>query len=147
MEFEFNSYSKYGRKMPSGMYYIAVPMKPSKQWQTVEVDVSDIKVFQRTQNGRPADWQTLDHLSIIDRITVDVDGDGKKETIKSNPVHGRGRQMRNVQWVGGEYPKVILMNGGGLELSPEEYQNQFSSQIDVSLELENDVDGIQKAQH
>jgi len=50
-----------------------------------------------------------------------------------------------MQWIGGEYPKTILMNGGGLELSPSEYAKQFSNQIDASTDLESKIDGVKKA--
>lgn len=53
--------------------------------------------------------------------------------------------MRNIQWIGGEYPQTILMNGGGLELSAADYEKQFNKQIDVSIELEEKVDGLEKA--
>lgn len=91
----------------------------------------------------PKDWQTLDHLAIIDILRMNKDG--KAIQIKSNPRNGYGRKIRNLKWVGGKYPKTILMNGGGLDLSPEEYEKQFNEQIDVSLEIEKNVDGVKKA--
>lgn len=54
--------------------------------------------------------------------------------------------MRYLKWVGGTYPKTILLNGGGLELNAAEYQQQFNDQIDVSIDLEEKVDGLQPAQ-
>ena len=54
--------------------------------------------------------------------------------------------MRNMKWLGGQYPQTILMNGGGLELSASEYEKQFNDQIDVSIELEEKVDGLKKAE-
>ena len=51
-----------------------------------------------------------------------------------------------MRWIGGEYPKTILMNGGGLELSAAEYEQQFNNQIDVSIVLEEKIDGVKKPQ-
>ena len=142
MEFEFNSYSKYGRNFASGQFYIVVPIKPSKEWQTIEIDIKDLKPLKRTR-GTLTDWQTLDHLSITHNLNTVIDG--KNVSFKSNAKHGKGRQIRNLKWVGGKYPATILMNGGGLELSPAEYEKQFSNQIDVSIDLEEKVDGLDKA--
>jgi dienelactone hydrolase len=144
LELEFNSYSKYGRNYAAGQFYVVVPVKASKEWQTVEIDIKDLKPLPRAK-GVPADWQTLDHLTITDSLKTMIDG--KMQTIKSNPKYGKGRKIRNLQWVGGKYPATILMNGGGLELNPEEYEKQFSNQIDVSIELEEKVDGLEKAKN
>ncbi|MCH2204370.1 MAG: dienelactone hydrolase family protein [Lentisphaerales bacterium] len=144
LELEFNSYSKYGREYASGTFYVVAPVKASKDWQTIGIDIKDLKPGKRT-NGTPTDWQTLDHLTITDSLRVEVDG--KMQTIKSNPKYGKGRQLRNLQWIGGKYPATILMNGGGLELNPAEYEKQFSNQIDVSIELEEKVDGLKKAKN
>lgn len=143
-EFEFNSYSKYGHNLAAGLYYVNKKIQASETWQTHEIDLKDLKPLKHTRNGHPKDWQTLDHLAIVDVMYFHKEG--KRSQINSNPKYGQGRKIRNLKWVGGEYPKTILMNGGGLELSPEEYEKQFSNQIDVSLELEAAVDGIQKAE-
>jgi hypothetical protein len=39
------------------------------------------------------------------------------------------------------------MNGGGLELSAAQYEQQFNSQIAVSIDLEESIDGLKKAKH
>ena len=143
MEFRFNEYSKYGREYPQGEFYAVVPVQPSADWQQVTVDIKDLKPVKAEQKGMPADWQTLDHLTLTHRLDVTVDG--QNQTYHSNAKHGRGQQLRNMQWLGGQYPQTILMNGGGLELSPEAYEKQFSDQIDVSIELEEKVDGLKKA--
>ena len=144
LELEFNCYSKYGRNFAAGKYYVVAPLKPSKDWQTVEIDIKDLKAMERAR-GIPTDWQTLDHLSISESLRIMIAG--KIQTIKSNPKFGKGRKIRNLQWIGGKYPATILMNGGGLELNPEEYEKQFSNQIDVSIELEEKVDGLDKAKN
>ena len=65
MEFEFNSYSKYGREYPHGEFYCDLPVPASEDWQTVEINLSDLKPKRADRfNGLPADWQTLDHLVI-----------------------------------------------------------------------------------
>ena len=143
MEFEFNSYSKYGREFPAGQFYSVVPVAASPDWQTIEIELSDLKALKATQQGMPADWQTLDHLTITHKLDVVVNGEQRQ--FRSNAKWGQGRQLRNMQWVGGTYPATILMNGGGLALNPDEYQQQFNSQIDVSVELEEKVDGLKKA--
>ena len=145
LEFEFNSYSKYGREYPHGEFYCVLPIEASPNWQAIEVKISDLKPKRANQNKIPADWQTLDHLSLVHKLEVVIDG--KKETFISNSQNGDGRKMRNMRWVGGNYPKTILMNGGGLELTPEQYELQFKSQIDVSIEREEEIDGVKKALH
>lgn len=143
LEFEFNNYSKYGRQYPSGEFYCVLPMQASPDWQTIKVTINDLKPKRANQNGTPADWQTLDHLTFTHKLDIQVDGE--KQTFTSNSQHGNGRQLRNMRWIGGSYPKTILMNGGGLELSPAEYEQQFNNQIDVSIELEEKIDGVKKA--
>lgn len=143
LELEFNCYSKYGREYAAGMFYAVKPLKKSNDWQTVEIDVADLKPLKNTHNGVPKDWQTLDHLTINSSLRVNANG--QTQTFRANPKHGKGRQMRNIQWIGGEYPQTILMNGGGLELSAADYEKQFNKQIDVSIELEEKVDGLEKA--
>jgi dienelactone hydrolase len=143
MEFSFNSYSKYGREFPQGEFYCVMPIEASPDWQTVEINIDDLKAVRADQRGMPADWQTLDHLIITHSLDVRVEGSHR--TFTSNAKHGQGRQLRNMQWVGGDYPQTILMNGGGLELSAEQYEQQFNSQIAVSIDLEEKIDGLQKA--
>ena len=92
----------------------------------------------------PIDWQTLDHLSIVNNLKAPLDG--KMQNFQANSKQGQGRKMRNMKWLGGQYPQTILMNGGGLELSASEYEKQFNDQIDVSIELEEKVDGLKKAE-
>ncbi|WP_018970835.1 dienelactone hydrolase family protein [Rubritalea marina] len=144
LEFRFNDYAKYGREYPQGEFYAVVPLKQSDEWQSVEIDIADLKPVKSDQKGMPKDWQTLDHLTLTHRLDVRVDGHQK--TFHSNNKHGHGQQLRMMQWVGGAYPKTILMNGGGIELSPEDYEKQFADQIDESIELEEAVDGVKKAQ-
>jgi hypothetical protein len=144
-EFSFNSYSKYGREFPHGEFYCVMPIKASPDWQTIEINIDDLKAVRADQRGMPSDWQTLDHLVLTHRLDVQVDGE--KQTFTSNANRGHGRQLRNLQWVGGEYPQTILMNGGGLELSAAQYEQQFNSQIAVSIDLEEQIDGLKKAKH
>lgn len=143
MEFEFNNYSKYGSELATGQCYAVIPVVASKEWQIIQIGIEDIKPLKGNRKGMPKDWQTLDHLSIVNQLQVSVGGQMK--SFKSNPQRGSGRQMRNLQWVGGHYPKTILMNGGGVELSAADYEKQFNSQIGESIELEEKVDGLKKA--
>ncbi len=143
LEFSFNSYSKYGREYPSGEFYCVMPIEASPDWQTVEIRIDDLKPARDNQNGTPTDWQTLDHLIFTHKLDVNVGGTQKSFT--SNAHHGNGQQLRRLQWLGGEYPQTILMNGGGLELTADQYQQQFNNQIDVSIELEETIDGVKKA--
>ena len=145
LEFAFNSYSKYGREFASGDFYCVVPMKASDEWQTLTVNLDDLQPKLDKQTGRPIDWQTLDHLTISDQL--EVTSNGETNVYRSNAKRGQGRQMRYLKWVGGTYPKTILLNGGGLELNAAEYQQQFNDQIDVSIDLEEKVDGLQPAQN
>lgn len=140
LEFSFNNYSKYGREYPAGEYFAVIPIRASRDWQTVTLSIKDLKPKKNNQVGHPADWQTLDHLSVANQLEFEVEG--KPQRYKSNSQNGRGRKMRNLQWVGGEYPKTILLNGGGLELGPAEYEKQFNSQIDSSIKLEEKIEGV-----
>jgi dienelactone hydrolase/regulation of enolase protein 1 (concanavalin A-like superfamily) len=143
LELEFNSYSKYGREYAAGLFYVVKALKKSNDWQRVEIDIADLKPLKNTHNGVPKDWQTLDHLTF--NSTLRVNSNGRTQSFRANSKHGKGRQMRNIQWIGGQYPQTILMNGGGLELSSADYEKQFNDQIEVSIELEEKVDGLKKA--
>lgn len=148
MEFSFNSYSKYGREYPSGEFYCVIPIQASADWQTVEINIDDLKAVRADQRGMPSDWQTLDHLIITNKLDLTIDGTQQSFVVNSNIKHHNsrsGRQLRNMQWVGGDYPQTILMNGGGLELNTAQYEQQFHSQIAVSIDLEEQIDGLKKA--
>ena len=149
MEFEFNSYSKYGREYPHGNFYCVIPIESSEEWQTAEISIDDLKPVRADRvNGMPADWQTLDHLIITNKLDLTIDGTKQSFVVNSNIEHANSdsdRQLRNMRWLGGDYPATILMNGGGLELNPAEYEQQFNKQIDVSIELEEKIDGVKKA--
>jgi cephalosporin-C deacetylase-like acetyl esterase len=133
MTFEFNSYGQYGRDRVSGNYYAIKPIETKAGWQTITISIDDLKGM-KGETNRPNDWETLCELGVRGHVKVNgkVIGSGKFDD---------KRQLRKLRWVGGEYPRSILMPGGGVELGAADYARQFQSQIDVSIELEKTVDG------
>lgn len=125
---EFNSYGHYGRDKVSGEYVAALPFQPSPDWQTLELTLADLKPVKAGQK-LPDNWQTLCVLSIMGRIKTDGStlGAGRFDA---------GRKLRALRWVGGTYPKTILLPGGGVTLDPTAYARQFQDQINKSIELE-----------
>lgn len=134
--FDFNSYNQYGRKWPAGTYYVVLPIAKLDTWQTLTVEIEELKPAKGDQEP-PTTWQTLCSLGIHGRHRIQVDG----ETVELGA--GRfdtQRKLRNLRWVGGTYPRTVLMPGGDLQLDEKAYARQFQSQIDKSIELEQRID-------
>jgi hypothetical protein len=132
LHFDFNSYGQYGRDKPSGEYYAVVPFKASNDWQTLEVRLADLKPA-KGDRTLPKNWQTLCALAIHGRLAVK--NNGTDITVGAGRFDAE-RKLRNLRWVGGAYPASILMPGGGVSLDPDAYARQFQTQVDKSIELE-----------
>ncbi|HEX8916256.1 MAG TPA: hypothetical protein VF796_28155, partial [Humisphaera sp.] len=134
LSLEFNAYAQYGREKPTGEFHVALPVKPLPDWQTVEVRLADLKPT-KPGTPMPKDWQTLCSLTLAGRITL-KDVAGNAATTIGDGRFDAKRELRNLRWVGGTYPKTVLMPGGTVPLDPAAYDRQFQGQIDRSIELE-----------
>ena len=104
---------------------------------TIKLD--DLKPVRTNQTGRPTDWQTLCELGISGRERIPIDG---QQVEVGSGSFDQKRLMKNLRWIGGEYPRNIIMPGGGIQVDPAAYQKQFQAQIDKSIELEKQADQI-----
>ncbi len=131
--FFFNEYRQYGNEKADGEFYVVVPYANTDGWQTLNIKLDDLKPVHPNQTGRPLDWQTLCELGISGREKLQIDG---QEVEVGSGSFDQKRLLRNLRWIGGEYPRNIVMPGGGIQVDPAAYQKQFQAQIDKSVELE-----------
>ena len=135
--FNFNDYGQYGRDKVSGVFYAIVPLANTNGWQTLKIKLSDLKSTDSSKLEKPANWQTLCELEVCGHESLIID---KQPVEVGSGSLDKNRMPKNLRWVGGEYPRNIIMPGGGVQLDPAAYQKQFQSQIDKSIELEKKVD-------
>ncbi|MEI6078618.1 MAG: acetylxylan esterase [Verrucomicrobiota bacterium] len=138
--FNFNDYRQYGQDKVSGVFYTVVPLPPEKGWHTIKIKLSDLKPTGSNKPELPANWQTLCELDICGHTMLQI---GSQRIGVGDGLMGDcGQMLKNLRWIGGEYPRNIIMPGGGIQLDPAAYQKQFQAQIDKSIELEKQVDQI-----
>lgn len=125
---EFNNYGQYGRENPSGEFYAELPFTASPEWQTITLELGDLKPLNEGVR-HPENWQTLCVLAIHGRIKAGdrILGAGRFD---------HRRELRHLRWEGGTYPRTLLMPGGAA-LAPEAYALRFENQIDKSVEQED----------
>ena len=86
---------------------------------------------QKTPKGINS-WRYMTELGIKAHVRV-RQPDGSSKTVGGSPWN-KTRQLRNLRWVGGEYPSSFLLPGRAL--SDEEFQKIFHDEIDKSVEQE-----------
>lgn len=128
LTFEMNGWNAYvGSKQ--GSYYAAKPIAKSSDWQTIQFTLADLKPFDEKSAPNAVSWQYLTELGLVGQ----VHDKGQKQAIAGSAWTSQ-RQIRNLRWVGGEYPKRMLLPGG--KISEQELQRTFQAEITKSVEQE-----------
>jgi dienelactone hydrolase len=128
--FEMNSWNAYSG-INSGKYYAAKPIEKSADWQTVELSLEDLKPLDAKSPTGLRSWQYMTTLGIVAHVRVRKDGES---VIVAGSRWPQDRQLRNLRWVGGTYPKTLLLPGQ--KISQEEFDKIFNSEIDKSVQQE-----------
>ena len=131
MAFDVNNWGAYPG-LTKGGYYCVKALAKTEDWQTVTIKLSDLKPRSSGIPPYPKSWQGITELQIVaglHRIP------GEEKTILSGGTWPGKRELRNLQWIGGNYSSPLLYPGG--KLSIEEFQKIFQADIDKSIELEN----------
>lgn len=131
MTFSVNQWRAY-EGLEAGEYYCVKPLAKSDDWQTVTIDLADLKARKPGIPLYPASWQGITELGIVAGLHKLP---GVPTTILSGGTWPGRRQLRNLRWAGGAYSEPLLYPGG--ELSVEEFQEIFQDDIDKSIELES----------
>ena len=131
MTFSVNQWRAYSGP-DAGEYFCVKPLLMTDDWQTVTIDLSDLKARKPGSPTHPTSWQGITELGIV----AGLHGlPGKPRKILSGGTWPGKRLLRNLRWVGGSYSEPLVYPGG--KLSVEEFQKIFQDDIDKSIELES----------
>ena len=132
--FNFNDYRQYGQDKVSGVFYTVVSLPSGEGWHTIKIKLSDLKSTGSNKSESPTNWQTLCELDICGHTMLQI---GNQRVGVGDGLMGDcGQMLKNLRWIGGEYPRNIIMPGGGIQLDSGTYAKQFQTQIDKSVDLE-----------
>jgi hypothetical protein len=115
---------------PAVTYNVARELKGSPDWQTVTVNLSDLRATDPKVMEPLANWQTVAELSISP--SGEVVKDGVKTKVDGHAWQGP-REIRNLRWVGGTYPAGVATAAA---LNAAAHENAFNDAIRKSLEQE-----------
>lgn len=115
---------------PAVTYNVVRELKGSPDWQTVTVNLSDLRATDPKFTEPPTNWQTVAEFSISP--SGEVVKDGVKTKVNGKAWQGP-REIRNLRWEGGTYPAGAAAPG---TLSATEHEKAFNEAIRKSLEQE-----------
>ncbi len=130
MAFDVNNWGAYPG-LPKSGYYCVKPLAQTDDWQTVTIQLSDLKPRSSGIPDRPESWQGITELQIVAGLHRLP---GEEKTILNGGTWPGKRELRKLQWIGGKYSSPLLYPGG--KLSVAEFQKIFQADIDKSIELE-----------
>ena len=129
--FAMNSWGAY-EGTNKGQYYVTKPIAKSDEWQTLKIGLADlIPMDDRSPKGVRS-WQTMTELGIV--AMVRVKKNGNSDGLAGGP-WPQQRKLKNLRWVGGEYPKTYRMPGR--KISEQEHDKIFHAEIDKSIDQED----------
>ncbi len=124
-----NAWGVYGNAIPTTDYVALRDLKASPDWQTVTVALSDLVAHDPKIEKALSNWQTVTDL----RLTPTYQGRSSGRIPPQSNAWQGPREIRHLRWEGGQYAATLPE---GSTLSPEEYQREFNTAIDRSLEQE-----------
>jgi len=116
---------------PAIDYTVVKELKGLPDWQTVTVDLKELVSLDPKAPVPLANWRVVTELSLSPSGTVVKDG--KKVRVDGKPWQGL-REIRNLHWVGGQYPPPGETTDSSLR--PEDLQKNFDDAIKKSLDEE-----------
>ena len=131
MTFNVNQWRAYDG-VKAGEYYCVKPLAKTRDWQTVNIDLADLKPRQPGRSANLNSWQGITELGIVAGLHHLP---GSPEPILSGGTWPGKRQLRNLRWTGGAYAEPLLYPGGAL--SVQDFKKMFQDDIDKSIELES----------
>jgi hypothetical protein len=131
MTFNVNQWGAYAG-VKAAEYYCVKPLMKTSDWQTVKIDLADLKPRQAGRSMNLKSWQGITELGIVAGLHHLPDSPG---VILSGEAWPGKRQLRNLRWTGGDYTEPLLYPGG--TLSVENFKRMFQDDIDKSIELES----------
>jgi hypothetical protein len=119
---------------PSSTYYVLHHLKGSSAWQTIRVNVSDLRPTDERQVEPLTTWQSVTQLQLSPTSSV-ITTDGTKHEIgKQGWENHTTLTLRNVRWEGGTYSDAQVAPAA--LKSPADFDQQFNDAIKQSLEQE-----------
>jgi hypothetical protein len=132
LTFEMNGWSAYAG-VKQGSYYAAKTLARTDHWQTIEISLADLKPVDDKSAASPGSWQFLTELGLVAQARGKAKGSSLPQVFAGTGWTAN-RKLRNLRWVGGEYPKQLLLPGA--KVSDEGFRRTFQAEIDKSIEQE-----------
>jgi cephalosporin-C deacetylase-like acetyl esterase len=126
VRFNLNGWRTYGG-VESGQYYASKQLAESDQWQTVEINLKDLKPLDSRSPKNLGSWQYMTEFGIVAAVRERIDG---KDVVIAGGKWSDDRRIRNARWIGGVYPKTMIKPGK--KISKEEYDRFFTQKL-ISL--------------
>lgn len=98
--FVMNSWGAY-EGMTNGRYYASKPLAKSDGWQTVEIGLEDLMPMDERSPQDVRSWRIMTELGIV--AMVRTRRNGQSVVLAGGPWTAT-RRLKNLRWVGGEYP-------------------------------------------
>ncbi len=128
--FDCNQWGAFQPGQPAVTYTAVRELKGSPDWQTVTVNLADLRATDPKFTEPPPNWQTVAEFSISP--SGEVVKDGVKTKVGGRAWQGP-RAIRHLCWEGGAYASNAAPAAA---LSAAEHDKAFNNAIRVSLEQE-----------
>jgi hypothetical protein len=123
LSFNSNAWGALIPGKPAVEYTVTKPLSASKEWQTVSVSLNEL-----TPND-PKITEPLTHWQTVTEFSVSPSGSsrsGSQKTTTTGKAWQGPREIRNLRWVGGEYPRSAV---SGSSLDSRDFQKNFNDAI------------------
>ncbi len=130
IKFECNAWGAFAPGKPAVDYTAVKELKGSPDWQSVSVSLGELIATDPKITTPLASWQSVCEFSICP--SGETVKNGQKVKVSGKAWEGP-REIRNLGWVGGEYPRERAADS---VLTPVEHQKAFNEAIKKSLEQE-----------
>jgi dienelactone hydrolase len=118
----------------SGTYYTLHHLKGSPDWQTVRVNLADLRPIDEHSTEQLTSWQTLTQLQFSPTGSVTAKDGTRSDIGKQGWENHATLTLRNLRWDGGTYGEVVV--APAVLKSPTDFDHQFNNAIKQSLEQE-----------
>ena len=123
LTFQWNAWGAFAPGKPAAEYTVVKPLKGSPGWQRVSVAPGEPAAAGPDGPASLTDWRSVTEFSISPGGSIAKDG--KKVEVDARPWQGP-REIRNLRWEGGEYPRP---SGQDSAPGPEEFERKLDDPI------------------